>query len=183
MEKNSGMDKDFEMDSPFDDEKVENNPLNRTDLMKLSGKELAKMAQSKSSLMYITLQKKSKAYLCDVILGIEKDEEKPKARATQNTSDSDDIISFLLNTLESIKQNRDNQEARLNPMAKEVFKQSAVSKVDEARASGTLNSDKFNNVLLAVSGTALVIDGLIGFKNVPGVFSKIKNKLKRKKND
>ena len=177
MDKDKAFINDDDNINPFEDEKVKENSLNRVELMKLSGKELAKLAKPKSKLMYITLQKKSKSFLCDIILGIEKEDDKPKARATQNTSESDDILTFGINILESFKKARG--EAELNPIAKEMFKQSAVSKVDEARADGSINSQKFNNVILALSATALVVDGVIGFKNVPGVFSKLKSKFKR----
>lgn len=177
MEENSGKTKGIEEENPFDEEGE--CKLSRDELMKMTAKELAPLAKPKSSLTIKTLERRPKPFLCDIILDIHKEEDKPKARASQSTSESEDMISFALQTLEAMKQNRENQEATLHPIAKELFKSSAVNKVDEARADGSINTDKMNTAIFALSGTALVIDGLIGFDNVPKLFNKMKTKFKK----
>jgi hypothetical protein len=180
MNQDKGLDNNVEMEeNPFHKEEVENK-LTREELMKKTGKELAQMAQPKSRFKIKTLERLPKAELCDIILDITVDE-KPKARASRTESESDNIINFAIDTLEAIKKSRGANG--INPIAKEIFKSSAVNKVDEARADGNLSSEKFNNTLLVLSGVAITIDSIIGFENVPTLFQRLKAKLSKSKKD
>lgn len=170
------------------EEHTEENPFQkdtqkytREQLMKMTISQLAPMAKEKSHLMLSTLKGKSKAELADIILSIEETEKKTHARTPRVESESDNIINFAIDTLESIKKARGSSE--INPIAKEIFKSSAVNKVDEKRADGTLSSEKFNNVLMYCSAFAVVVDSIIGFENIPGIFQKMKSKLNKKKDN
>lgn len=166
--------------SPFKDMQTDKEVISRVELMKLTAKELAKKAEPKSTLRLSTLEKLAKADLCDIILDIKKADDKPKARAERTQSESDNIINFALDILQNIKISREGQESKINQIAKDIFKSSAISKVDEARAEGTLNNDTFNNLLMFGSGIAIVIDSVVGFNNIPTLFQKLKAKVKGK---
>lgn len=147
--------------------------------------QLAKIAEPmQKRYAFSSLKGKSKDFLIDIILGIKKDEEinvhAPKASHRGTSNESQDIVTMGLGVLQAFKQQREGEQALLNPIAQELFISSAVAKVDEARAEGALKTDKFQTALLALSGTALVIDGVIGFENVPTIFSKLKTKLRGK---
>ncbi len=174
-----------EMEVPtFVNEASSDSSLTRADLEKKTGKQLAKLAhplQKGNKVSLKTLEGKSKTYLIDIILGIEEEKEQTsKGRAPQNQSESADILDVALNVLHGIKMQREGEKASLNPIAAELFKNSAVNEVDKARAEGTLQTDKFNTLILCASGTALVVDGVIGFKNIPTLFNKLKSKLTKK---
>ena len=154
--------------------------LNRNELMKLPGKELAKMAQPYSTYKLISLERMSKAKLCDIILnkGDKKkadDEEKPHARSARSASETEQFIDTALVMLDMLKRNRDNEP--LNPTAKDIFKKQAVVYADEKIKNNELNVDKANTALFALAGAAILYDGIIGFKNTPTLFNKIKNKF------
>ncbi len=173
--------KSADIKNPFEDEK-QDKKYNRSELMKLTGRELAKLAKPFSKFQITTLSGMSKPDLCDIILGLKKeDDKKPKARFTATKSESENIIDLTLNTLLTIKKARDGDNATINPIAHELFKSSAVSKVDKARASDTLNNDKINTAIFAISSAAILVDTLIGFDKVPGLFKKIRDKVKKKK--
>ncbi len=179
--KNKVDNKSADIKNPFEDEK-QDKKYNRSELMKLPGRELAKLAKPFSKFQITTLSGMSKSDLCDIILGLKKeDEKKPKARFTSTKSESENIIDLTLNTLLTIKKARDGDNATINPIAHELFKSSAVSKVDKARASDTLNNDKINTAIFAVSSAAILVDTLIGFDKIPGLFKKIRDKVKNKK--
>jgi len=175
-------DKGMEIDVPsfVNDEKMHQGKT-RKELELLTGKELARMADPKSDLSFNTLKGKGKSYLIDIILGInEEKKEQPKGRAPQGVNQSEDILNVGLTLLQGFKQQREGEEAQLNPLASQMFKDSAITQVDKARAEGIIKVDKFNTLILALSGTALVIDGVIGFKNIPGLLSKLKAKVSKK---
>ncbi len=179
--KNKVDNKSADIKNPFEDEK-QDKKYNRSELMKLTGRELAKLAKPFSKFQITTLSGMSKPDLCDIILGLKKeDDKKPKARFTATKSESENIIDLTLNTLLTIKKARDGDNATINPIAHELFKSSAVSKVDKARASDNLNNDKINTAIFAVSSAAILVDTLIGFDKVPGLFKKIRDKVKKKK--
>jgi len=168
------------IDGMFTDENVNNvkNALNRNELMKLTGKELAKMAQPYSSKTLAVLEKTAKAKLCDLILAKDEKatkEEKPHARTARTQSDTEQFIQTAVNLLDVMKRARD--EEPLNAMAKDVFTKQAVVYADAKVASDEMNVDKANNILLGLSAGALLIDGLIGFKNAPTLLGKLKNKF------
>ena len=173
------------MPSFVSDEKKDSNTLTRQELKdNYTVKELAKLAEPKSkTYSYNSLKSRSKDFLIDIILEVNKEEETKinQAKATHKTSTnaSEDLVSMGLGILNAFKKQREGENAELNPIATELFKNSAVNEVDKARADGTLQTDKFNTALLAISGTALVVDGVIGFKNVPTLFSKLKAKFKK----
>ncbi len=173
--------KSTDIKNPFEDEK-QDKKYNRNELMKLTGRELAKLAKPFSKFQITTLFGMSKSDLCDIILGLKKeDDKKPKARFTATKSESENIIDIALNTLLTIKKAREGENADINPIAHELFKSSAVSKVDQARASDTLSNDKINTAIFAISSAAILVDTLIGFDKVPGLFKKIRDKVKKKK--
>lgn len=168
----------------FVNEASSNSSLTRAELEKKTGKELAKIAhplQKGNKLSISTLQGKPKPFLIDIILGIQEAKEQPKGRAPQNQSESQDVLEVAINILNGIKMQREGQQAQLNPIATEIFKNTAVNEVDKARAEGTFQTDKFNTLLLCVSGTALVIDGVVGFKNIPGIYNKLKSRFAKAK--
>ncbi len=173
--------KSADIKNPFEDEK-QDKKYSRAELMKLTGRELAKLAKPFSKFQITTLSGMSKPDLCDIILGLKKeDEKKPKARFTSTKSESENIIDLTLKTLLTIKKAREGENADINPIAHELFKSSAVSKVDQARASDTLSNDKINTAIFAISSAAILVDTLIGFDKVPGLFKKIRDKVKKKK--
>lgn len=157
--------------------------LNRNEMMKLTGKQLAKMAQPYSTLQLTSLERMSKAKLCDIILNKtdkkKDDEEKPHARTARSESQTEQFINTALMLLDSFKTNRDGEP--LNATAKEVFKKQAIVYADEKVQAGEMNLDKSNNTLLYLSAGALLFDGLVGFKNSPALLAKIKNKFFKKK--
>lgn len=177
----SGNDKLNGNEFPFDsNEEKGNSTLTREELLKMTGKELAKIAKPKSKFSLSTLNGFGKNRLVDIILGVEKEEDKKtvsEGRVPQAQSESQDIVTMGLSVLQAFKQQREGEQALLNPIAHELFVSSAVAKVDEARADGVLKTDKFQTALLALSGTALVVDGVIGFDNIPGMLQKLKSKL------
>jgi hypothetical protein len=186
MKENNGSSNSSEIENevnPFIE--INGEKLTRKELEKIPNKDLAKMVKDRALSRFneSTLSRKSKTYNIDLLLGVRDEEEKPQARATQTQSESDMMIEFALNTLQGIKQSRESQESVLNPIAKELFKSSAVAKVDEARANESFSTDKFNNILMYGAGAFLLIDSLVGIKNIPSVFSKLKNKMAKKKND
>jgi hypothetical protein len=165
--------------NPFQDDGKETK-LSRNELENYTIKQLVPLAKGKTHLKETTLSRLSKNELIDIILDI-KDEPKSKARATRSESESDQIINFALDVLNGIKQSRNGNE--INPLAKEMFKKSAVNKVDEARADGVIDNNKFNNVIMYASAGALIVDSLIGFENIPSFFEKMRNKFSKKKSD
>lgn len=168
---NSGMENGFHNEEETD-------VLNRNELMQLTGKQLAKKAAPYSTLKLITLEKKSKAELCDIILNKtdkKADEEKPAGRAARTSSETEQFIETALHMLSAIKQQRDGEP--LNAMATDVFKKQAVAYTDEKISNDEININKASTALFAISATAIVFDGVIGFKNAPTLFSKIKNKF------
>ncbi len=159
-------------------EETEHEVLNRNELMELTGKELAKMAQPYSTLQLNSLERMAKAKLCDIIINKsdkKKDDDIPHARAARTESSSEQFISTALLMLDGFKTSRDGEP--LNATAKEIFKKQAIVYADEKVSSGEMDINKSSNVLLFLSAGVLVFDGLIGFKNAPGVLSKIKNKI------
>ena len=148
--------------------------------MKLSGVELAELAADKSSYLMSTLKKLRKAELCDIILDVKQDKKKSKARQTQVKSESEVMIDLTLDTLLKIKKGREGDNASINPIAHELFKNTAVSKIDDARANNTLSNNKLNNAIFVASSAAILVDTLVGFNNVPSIFRKIKEKIKKK---
>lgn len=168
----------------FVNEVKKDTTFTRAELELKTGKELAKMAEPlQNKYSYSTLKGKSKPYLIDIILGITKEEdlqEQPKGRAPQSTNQSEEILNITLGLFQGFKQQREGEDAQLNPIATQMFKDSAITQVDKAQADGVLKFDKFNTAILGLSATALIIDGVIGFKNVPGLFSKLKSKLGKK---
>ncbi len=158
----------------------ESNVLNRNELMKLPGKELAKMAQPYSTYKLNSLERMSKAKLCDIILnkGDKKpkdEDDKPHARSARTTSETEQFIDTALVMLDMMKRNRDHEP--LNATAKDIFKKQAIVYADEKIKNNEMNVDKANNALFAIASAAILFDGLIGFKNSPTLFKKIKNKL------
>ncbi len=167
------------IEDPF--EKNSEKKYNRTELMKLTGKELAKIAEPFSKFKHTTLSGMGKPALCDIILGLKKDDEKkPKARSTSSKSESEVMIELALETLLKIKKGREGDQAVINPIAHELFKTTAVSKVDNARTNNSLSNEKFNTAIFVASSAAVLVDTLIGFDKVPSLFKKIQNKIKKK---
>ncbi len=167
------------IEDPF--EKNSEKKYNRTELMKLTGKELAKIAEPFSKFKHTTLSGMGKPALCDIILGLKKDEDKkPKARSTLSKSESEAMIDLALETLLKIKKGREGDQAVINPIAHELFKTTAVSKVDNARTNNSLSNEKFNTAIFVASSAAVLVDTLIGFDKVPSLFKKIQNKIKKK---
>ncbi|AXX87160.1 hypothetical protein AMRN_1424 [Malaciobacter marinus] len=156
----------------------------RAELEKMTNKELAKLAEPlQSQYSFNSLKGRSKPFLIDIILGVNKEPKinnNAKAAHKTTVNESEDIITTGLSVLQGIKQQREGQEALLNPIAQELFKNSAVNTVDKARAEGTLSSEKFSTALLALSGTALVVDSVIGFNNIPTYFTKLKARFTKK---
>lgn len=172
-------------DFPFEEnEQKKDGAYTRAELEKLTGRELATIAAPlQKRFGFSSLKGKGKSFLIDIILGIKTEEVKePKGKAPQTASESQNIIEMGLTVLQNIKQQREGQGAQLNPIAQELFRSSAVNTVDKARAEGALETDKFNTVIVGVSGLALAIDGAIGFENVPTLFSKLKSKLSTRAN-
>ncbi len=169
-----------DIDNMFNDNATENssNALNRNELMELTGKELAKMAQPYSTLKLNSLERKSKAFLCDLIMNKSdnkaKEEEKPHARSSRTESQTEQFINTALVMLSVMKQNRDGEP--LNATASDVFKKQAIVYADEKISKDEMNIDKANTALFIISTGALLFDGLIGFKNAPTLFTKLKNK-------
>ena len=170
---------------PFEENEVKKDGKTRKELEELSNKDLAKIAEPlQDRYSFSSLKGRSKNYLIDIILGVNGDDvkpvNKPTGKAPQSASESQDILTMGLSVLEAFKKQREGEKALLNPIAQELFISSAVSKVDEARAEGALKTDKFQTALLALSATALVVDGVIGFDNIPGHLSKLKAKFSKK---
>lgn len=172
-----------EIDDYFTEDTQESNALNRNELMKLTGKELAKLAQPYSTLQLNSLERIAKAKLCDMILAksdTKKDDE-PKARTARTSSQSEQMIDTVLNILDVLKHNRDNEP--LNATAKEIFKKQAVVYADEKIDAGEMDTDKASNMFLYLSAGAILFDGIIGFKNAPSLITKVKNKFSKKQSD
>ena len=161
----------------------------RLELEKLSNSKLAKMAEPmQKRYSFSSLKGRSKNYLIDIILGVKDESEigingnsiSNGAKAPQAKSESEELINYGLTLLNAIKQHREGQNAELNPIAKEMFKNSAIVEVDKARADGTIKTDKFNSLMLGLSGAFLVVDGVVGIKNIPTLFKKLKDKVNSK---
>lgn len=161
------------------DAEMQHEALNRNELMKLTGKELAKMAQPYSTLKLSSLERLSKAKLCDIILNktykIKDDEEKPHARDARSSSDTEQFIDTALTVLDMLKQNRDKEP--LNATAKEIFRKQAVVYADEKIQNGEMNADKANNALFYLSAGVILYDGIIGISNTPTLLAKLKKKF------
>ena len=156
--------------------------LNRNELMKLTGKKLARMAQPYSSKTLKVLEKTAKATLCDLIMS--KSEKKPQeenkthARTGTAKSESENFIHMAVSMLDAMKRSRD--EEPLNAMVTDIFTKQAVVYADEKVANDEMNINKANTALFAIAGGALLFDGLVGFRNAPTLFSKLKNKFFKK---
>ena len=146
--------------------------LNRVDLESKTVAELAEIAKPKSSLALSTLKGKSKAFLIDIIL-LPKQEEKPKARATQTASESDNIIESIFTMIETFK------GKPIDPKAKDLVRIGAIEKVDNARADGTLSSGIINNAFLVIGGAMVVYD-VIGEENIKKGVSFVKGNFKKR---
>lgn len=174
--KNNGFDMGEEMEQ-------DSKALNRNELMKLTGKQLAKMAQPYSTLQMTSLERMAKAKLCDIILNKtdkkESDEPTAHARTARSESQTEQFITTALTMFDMMKQNRDGEP--INAVAKDIFKKQAVVYADEKISKDEMNIDKANTALFIISTGAILFDGLIGFKNAPGLISKIKNKYFNKK--
>ncbi len=173
-----------EMDSPFvEKEQSEGNALNRTELMQKTAKELALLAMPYVALKESTLQKMAKADLCDIIMskGQSKDKKESTARASRSTSDSEAIINTFLMMIESFKLKRESEP--LNAVAKEIFKNNAVNIVDKKVDEEAVSSHGLNTAVTVITAGFLLLDGLVGLKNVPSLFSKIKGKFSNAKTD
>lgn len=173
-------DKDFNnYDDIGIDAEADHETLNRNELMKLTGKELAKMAQPYSTLRMSSLERLSKAKLCDIILNKtdkKKDEEdKPHARVARSSSDTEQFIDTALTVLDMLKQNRDKEP--LNATAKEIFRKQAIVYADEKIQNGEMSADKANNALFYLSAGVILYDGIIGISNTPTLLSKMKKKF------
>lgn len=185
METDNGQYKGTETDNPFEDEaeKTEaNKSLGREELKaKYTGKQLADLVVGKTPLKLSTLQRMSKDDLIDIYLDIDTKKKSNNARASRSTGETEDILNFGLATLQSIKQARENDPtANINQIALNMFKSSAVKKIDDARQSEAISNDTLQNVIFYLAGGALVVDAVVGFKNVPSLFGKLKDKVKRK---
>jgi len=161
---------------PFDEEtEQKTDTTNRAELMQKTGKELAKLAKPFTSLSETTLSKLSKAELCDIIISKGKErKEKPK-----NKDSSTAIIDTFLGIIESIKTNRDKEP--LNTTAKQIFSSNAVAVVDRQIQEEKITSGGLNTTILILSGSFLLIDGVIGIKNIPGIYKKIKDRINARK--
>lgn len=169
-----------EINSQFQEDAQEST-LNRNQLMDLPTKKLAKMAQPYSTKTLKTLEKTAKSTLCDLILN--KGDGKPKeettyARTGTAQSETEQFIGTALMMLSAMKQNRDGEP--LNAMAAEVFKKQAVVYADDKVKNGEMDINKSSNALLYISAGAILFDGLIGFKNTPTLFQKIKDKFTKR---
>ncbi len=171
-----------EIKDPFEEKTKSKNP-SRIELMKMTGAELAELASDKSTLLMSTLKRLKKAELCDIILDVKDDKKKSRARQTRIKSESEVMIDLTLDTLLKIKKSREGDKAAINPIAHELFKTTAVSKIDDARANNVLSNNKLNTAIFVASSAAIMVDTLIGFNNVPGLFKKIQDKIKKKKSD
>ena len=165
-----------EIASPFIEEVEEKGATKkRAELMQKTGKELAKMAKPFTSLSETTLSKLSKAELCDIIISKGKDrKEKPK-----NKDSSTAIVDTFLGIVESIKVNRDKEP--LNNTAKQIFSSNAVAVVDKQIQEEKITSGGLNTAILLLSGSFLLIDGIIGIKNIPAIYKRIKDKISARK--
>jgi len=179
-EKVNGMDNAEEMETPFNEKmEDESRAINRTELMQKTAKELSILAMPYVALKESTLQKMAKSDLCDIILskGQSKEKKESTARASRTQSDSEAIISTLLMMVESFKVKRENEP--LNAAAKEIFKNNAINIVDKKVDDETVSSHGVNTAVTVLTAGFLLVDGLIGLKNVPSFFSKIKSKFKK----
>ncbi len=178
-----------ENEFPFEIKEEQSSLYTRTELEKLPNSQLAKIAEPmQKRYSYNSLKGRSKAYLIDIILGIKSEDEisinptnGTSGKAPHTPNETQELINFGLNVLNSFKQQREGQQTKLNQIATELFKNSAVNEIDKARAEGLIKTDKFNTLIMVLSGTALVVDGVIGFKNVPTLFSKLKAKVIKKR--
>ena len=158
----------------------------REELEKLTGAALAEMAHPLQDKYNITtLKSKSKNYLIDIILGVEDKNAQPKkehqGKAAHNMSESHQIVNMTLGVLTAMKQKRLKDETQqLEPVSAQFFASAAVNKVDEARANETISGEKMNGIILGVSATTLIIDSMVGFENIPHLFTKFKRKLSNK---
>lgn len=160
---------------PFEPEISAGSEKTRAELMQLTGKELAKMALPYTTLKDTTLSKLSKAELCDIILSKGKSKEGGTTKK-KTQSESEAIINSFLSILETVKMRRENEP--LNPTAKQIFFNNATAVVDEKIQDETITSGRINNVVLALTGAFLVLDGAVGIANIPKAFGKIKEKIK-----
>lgn len=179
-DKGAGKGAPEEMENLLNEQEAKSsNALNRNELMNLTGKELAKMAAPYSTLQLNSLERKSKPFLCDIILNKgeskSEDEEKSYARTARSKSETEMFIDMTVNVLDNLKRSRD--EEPLNAMAKDVFTKQAVVYADEKVQSGEMNIDKANTAIFVISAAVLIYDGVVGFKNTPALFQKVKRKF------
>ncbi|WP_345984313.1 hypothetical protein WCX49_06660 [Sulfurimonas sp. HSL-1656] len=157
--------------------------FNRAELMEKTGAELAQLAAPYSDKKLSTLERMSKAKLCDIIMkgGEEKGDDAPKARAARTESETEQIINMGLTVLEAFKQNRDGKP--LNPLAREMFQKQAIIALDEQVQQDRVNLNTASKVMLFGAGAVVVIDGIFGLENSPALLSKLKNKLFSRKKE
>ena len=183
MEADKGQNKGTETDNPFEETEDEQSTkiLGREELKaKYTGKQLAKLVEGKTPLKLSTLERMSKDDLIDILLDIDTKKKTNNARASRSNGETDDILNFGLSTLQTIKMTRENDPtASLNEIALNMFRSSAVNKIDQARQNDAINNDKIQNLVFYISGGAILIDALIGFKNVPSLFQKLKGKFRK----
>ena len=154
-----------------------------SELMKKTGRELAEMAAPFTDKSVTTLSKMAKKDLIKIIQDglagkVNEKEQEAKARKNRTKSEAEQLIEAMIHTLEAFKVQREHKP--LNPVIKKVFEQQAVNYTSKKVEEDNITPEGINKALLFGTGALLLVDGLVGFENIPKIIEKIKKKVKRK---
>jgi hypothetical protein len=158
--------------------------LNRAELEKKTGKELAQIvhANGYSKKKLITLEKMAKADLITIIFqksDTPSEESGPKARAPRKQSEVESTIEMALGFLNHIKMQREQEP--INAYAMEQVKTGAVAYLDNAMANNEVSSKSIGTIGVVAVALFVIVDGLVGIKNIPTLFQTVKQKLLARK--
>jgi hypothetical protein len=140
----------------------------------MTAKQLAVIASQYINASPETIVKWSKKDIIKVIQNKGYDKE-AKARPAQSKTDTQNLVNSILDFLESVKFER--EEKRLYKPLKEVFTNNSVNIIDEKTQGADMHGA--SKVIVIVTGSLILIDSLIGFKNLSGFIKKIKAKFSK----
>jgi hypothetical protein len=138
--------------------------------------ELAVLAAQYVELTETTLKKNfKKAEIINIILnnGLDKKRKSGSGRKADGDN-ANSIIDMLLEILDNVKTDRDKKP--LNKYAKKLFRTNAINIIDSKLENAEQSAHTASYVILMGAGALLVIEALIGFKNIPTLLKRWKDK-------
>ncbi|MDR3178409.1 MAG: hypothetical protein LBT96_05445 [Campylobacteraceae bacterium] len=170
---------------PFTDENdtdggVENETYTRTELENKTAKELAVIASDYITASPETIAKWAKKDIITVILNKGYDK-KSAPRQNRTRTDTENVVLGILDFLDGIKEER--EQKKLYKPLKEVVKNNAVNVIDGSLESGAINLHTASKAVLILGGFLILVDSVIGFKKIPELIKRWKEKRGSDKND